>query len=338
MKNSLEERLINKNLDLDFALSISLLVLGLISNTLGLVMSCVNINTLNNSFASILTTSLCLTLQIAVNCFCLATKKYHLQSILLLAVCGNIMFPLILFISGKGLDGNFVNYLFITPIAYGISISKKRYALLPLLALLEYLTIFYYLGQNLPTLNSRMTAFSVSYLSVFCLANIFANAARSYYKKALKLSTRDELTNLYNRRKFNEDIKIGNYRFGVMIDIDNFSICNNTFGHQAGDFILKTLAKIFLSYTCDEFKVYRYGGEEFFILSRFDRKKLEKTLNNIQHEFFSTTNQTISIGVAESLDFASSQEIIKKADENMYFVKRNGKNNISFDGITLVKS
>ena len=337
-KNNLETRLINKNLDLDFVLSISLLILGLTSNIFGLVMSAIDVNTLSNGLANVWSTSLCLILQVAVNIFCLMTKSYRLQAILLLVICGNFMFPLILFASEKGLDGNFVNYLFIAPIAYGISISKRRYVFLPILALLEYLIIFYHLGQNLPTLVYRMISFSISYTSIFCLANMFANSARSYYKKALNLSIKDELTGLYNRRKFNEDIKNENYRFGAMIDIDNFSICNNTFGHQTGDFILKTLAKIFLSYVCDEFKIYRYGGEEFFILSRFDRKNLEKILNNIQHEFFSVTDQTISIGVAEALDFSSSQEVIKKADENMYFVKENGKNNISFDGITLAKS
>ena len=121
-----------------------------------------------------------------------------------------------------------------------------------------------------------------------------------------------------------------------MIDIDDFHLCNNEHGHQFGDLCLKKLGDVCLFVSSDEFKVYRYGGEEFVILSRLSTQETVTKLKNIQNLYYQQMGITISIGVAQNADYLTYQQVLKQADENMFYVKHNGKNNISIDGSSLV--
>ena len=90
-----------------------------------------------------------------------------------------------------------------------------------------------------------------------------------------RLSIRDGLTSLYNRRYFDENlqreaIRAFRQRYGLfllLVDVDNFKEYNDQFGHQKGDGLLKELARLMMFYSRDNVdSVYRYGGDEFAVI------------------------------------------------------------------------
>ncbi|MGC8926350.1 MAG: diguanylate cyclase [Myxococcota bacterium] len=166
------------------------------------------------------------------------------------------------------------------------------------------------------------------------------------YQKTLELSITDALTGLYNRRyffrRFAEVVENSiRYNTGfsiLMIDIDHFKNFNDTYGHKAGDEILKRVAYIFSSRVRKVDIVARYGGEEFIILFPRMKKKeaydlAEKLRKNVELSKFVFEGQpigqkiTISIGVATFPDDSKdAREIVDLADKALYKAKRNGRN------------
>lgn len=164
------------------------------------------------------------------------------------------------------------------------------------------------------------------------------------YYMVKKTAYVDKLTNVYNRNYLQEnedDIKLEDYIL-VAIDIDYFKRVNDTFGHDAGDLVLKEVAKTMLSSTrSKEDIVIRYGGEEFIILAKKQQSDDIKSLSvikriykNIQRKKFrsakgETINVTVSIGVNlhphESRNF---KEAFKLADTALYKAKNEGRNQI----------
>ena len=267
--------------------------------------------------------------------------RYSITCFFLTVGCANFLFPAILFTERMGLSGSFVFYLFIAPIAYGISINKKKWIWAPIATLIEYLFIFVYINNKTASIAAEniylySASFSISYLFIFFITFFFTNILFEHSKKLMKITYHDELTSLYNRRKLDEDLQLQKFRFVAMIDIDNFHDCNNSHGHQFGDLCLKKLAEVCLFVSCDEFKIYRYGGEEFVILSRLQTMETIKKIKDIQNLYYKELGITLSVGVAQNTDYLVPQQVLKKADENMFFVKHNGKNNISLDGTRLV--
>jgi len=164
------------------------------------------------------------------------------------------------------------------------------------------------------------------------------------------LSITDSLTGVYNRRYFDSLIdeylnlsKRGNDNISlIMMDLDDFKEINDTYGHLAGDYILKDLAeaiKSSLKRSTDY--VSRYGGDEFVILLYdTDEEGTKKIANMIKHSVsklrirkdFTNNNVeiTVSIGIYSAVPEVDTKkdEIIKKADKALYSAKENGKNQI----------
>jgi len=166
------------------------------------------------------------------------------------------------------------------------------------------------------------------------------------YQKTLELSITDGLTGLYNRRYFFkrfaevvENAQRYNTVFSIlMIDIDHFKLFNDTYGHKAGDEILKRVAYIFSSRIRKVDIVARYGGEEFVVLfPRMKKKEAidmgEKLRKNVELSKFVFEGKplgqkiTISIGVASYPDDSrDAKEIVEIADRALYEAKRRGRN------------
>lgn len=161
------------------------------------------------------------------------------------------------------------------------------------------------------------------------------------------LSITDELTKLYNYRHLQTQLKneiLRAKRFGysfslLMLDIDYFKNCNDTYGHLAGDAILAQLATLIRETIREVDFPARYGGEEFAIILPFTtpeeaKKTAERILLKISaHEFLINHNKTIkltvSIGCSSYPHDATSQEdLIKKSDEALYWVKTHGRNQV----------
>ncbi|WP_418185934.1 diguanylate cyclase domain-containing protein [Aliarcobacter vitoriensis] len=164
-----------------------------------------------------------------------------------------------------------------------------------------------------------------------------------------KLSMYDGLTNIKNRRFFDEifektynDVKREKSNLAIMmIDIDFFKPYNDNYGHGKGDETLKRVA-LTLQKTLHRPNdlVARYGGEEFVVLIKdIDEDGLNNIANNIlkaikelniEHKFSSIESfLTISIGICffNSNNNLTKTEILLRADETLYNVKHSGKNN-----------
>ena len=172
------------------------------------------------------------------------------------------------------------------------------------------------------------------------------------YAEILKYATLDALTGFYNRRQLDERIKQevaqakrkNSSLCAIMADIDFFKQVNDTYGHTAGDLVLKTIAKIMRSQLREYDIAARYGGEEFVILlphtnlqeaqrvcERLRKSVSEKVIDiekvNTKNRI-KTINISISIGVCEYNMEDTPSELVMKIDKALYQAKEGGRNKI----------
>lgn len=167
------------------------------------------------------------------------------------------------------------------------------------------------------------------------------------FELTYKLATTDGLTDLYNHRFFQEQMKICiddckryNRNFSlIMIDIDFFKKFNDTYGHQAGDAVLRGVAHTLKRNVRSSDIVCRYGGEEMAIILKdtaFEEANLiaDKICKTIAAKPFkiaaNTEKQvTISLGVSTyPICGLETQEMIEFADRGLYAAKENGRNQV----------
>jgi len=158
------------------------------------------------------------------------------------------------------------------------------------------------------------------------------------------LSERDPLTNVYNRRSFfiklDDVIKeqhINETPFSlIMFDIDHFKKINDTYGHLIGDDTLRRLTSLINEDKRSNDLVYRYGGEEFFILLKNTELKGAVQLAKRLHKLISDLkipkvgHITVSMGVVEYGKDESVDDVIKRVDDLMYDAKEAGRNQIKY--------
>ena len=172
------------------------------------------------------------------------------------------------------------------------------------------------------------------------------NIENAYHEEIYRLTTIDGLTQVYNKRYFIETLEreIGRaqrYRRDlslIMFDIDNFKHINDTYGHLAGDYVLKQLAAVIKARIRREDILSRYGGEEFaIILPEIDAynsmqfaEKIRRLIEKAMFRFEDTDIPvTISIGVASiKVDLEDPNDFIRIADTNLYEAKAQGKNRV----------
>jgi diguanylate cyclase (GGDEF)-like protein len=145
-------------------------------------------------------------------------------------------------------------------------------------------------------------------------------------------SSFDTLTGFYNRAVFNKAAKqmTDSKAFSIiLLDIDDFKKVNDTYGHDYGDTVIKTVAAIIRKSFNKHYTCYRFGGDEFSIMSNeADREKIEYQLRTMISNFAEMRENgsllpTVSYGYSifpggEKLDF---NKIFKEADEQMYKFK-----------------
>jgi diguanylate cyclase (GGDEF)-like protein len=119
-----------------------------------------------------------------------------------------------------------------------------------------------------------------------------------------------------------------------MFDIDHFKFVNDTYGHQAGDAVLKETAKLISKHIRDADLLARYGGEEFMILTpHTDRenafmlaKKLRETVRTAR--FNGVQHITCSFGVAQFHSSDTIDSFLKRIDDALYRAKNNGRDRV----------
>jgi len=172
------------------------------------------------------------------------------------------------------------------------------------------------------------------------------NILRESEHKYQELSIIDDLTQLYNSRHFYAQLKreierSNRYKHPLtlmMLDIDNFKMFNDTYGHIEGDYVLSQIGQVVKSCLRGTDSAYRYGGEEFTVIlpmttseegmviaKRMQAKLAKKTFSPLSvQEIY----MTISIGIAQYKPKEEMKEFVQRADQFMYEAKKNGKNRI----------
>ncbi|WP_395007432.1 diguanylate cyclase [Undibacterium sp.] len=166
------------------------------------------------------------------------------------------------------------------------------------------------------------------------------------YRSLRTLVMRDGLTGLYNHTAIKEDLmaKMSSASRSVtcvavaMLDLDNFKRVNDTYGHQMGDQVLRTLSHLLRQRLRKSDVVGRYGGEEFIIIfpnttadvARTVLEKVRIAFNKIHHvaeqgEFC----VGFSAGIADSRQTTSPEDLLTIADAALYRAKHSGKNQIA---------
>ena len=155
----------------------------------------------------------------------------------------------------------------------------------------------------------------------------------------------DPLTNCYNKKEvevlldkfLKESLRYNKPLSIMMLDIDFFKKVNDTYGHLAGDYVLKEVANIIKSTIRSSDVCGRFGGEEFIVILPDTKlngamKLAERIRNNIQNHKFIFQNQeipvTISIGITSASKNDSLFSLIERADNALYEAKENGRDQV----------
>ncbi len=155
----------------------------------------------------------------------------------------------------------------------------------------------------------------------------------------------DSLTGLYTRtylehilrRELNRSLRAGFPISLMVVDIDNFKKVNDTFGHEAGDLLLKKAGQLILKTIRAGDIAIRYGGEEFIIIlphtslegAGIVAERLRKTFEGLELSYKGhVIKATVSIGVVQIMNFDEPAKDIERADMALYRAKREGKNRV----------
>ena len=170
---------------------------------------------------------------------------------------------------------------------------------------------------------------------------------REYNSKLKQIAETDPLTGLMNRRSAVQEIEevvkesiALKYLFCLAIgDIDFFKTVNDTYGHEAGDYILQSLAKEFRNFMKARGFVARWGGEEFlFVLPRMNGDEamavldeLRLSVKNKEYVYKEhTIKLTMTFGVEEFSKLTGVEKTIEDADKKLYIGKQNGRDRVVF--------
>lgn len=166
-----------------------------------------------------------------------------------------------------------------------------------------------------------------------------------------KLVEYDALTNLHNRRygsmkldEIKEDAAATGKGYSIgMCDIDFFKKVNDTYGHDAGDDVLRAVAKVLSDNITGKGLVARWGGEEFVIaFDKLDYMQVAELLKDMAHQIRALEvpagdqiiKVTMSMGCVQADINATWDEMLKEADELLYYSKEHGRNQINIKDCT----
>jgi diguanylate cyclase (GGDEF)-like protein len=201
------------------------------------------------------------------------------------------------------------------------------------------------------SLNSdQPNAFDAQDLQFFSVIGYQMAASLEHFQRfsSIKnIAIYDTLTNLYNRRYFEEGLEIEVQKsFSsktplslIMVDIDHFKKMNDTFGHPEGDKILREIASLLKTSVRKKDTVARYGGEEFILIlpganleeSSMIAERIRQSVERTAFEVRQTRlNITISLGISNFPVHRpkSDKELVKMADLALYEAKNAGRNRV----------
>lgn len=231
------------------------------------------------------------------------------------------------------------------------SLHRKhiRFILLSPIALFTYLRSFYVSLQRpapypLPehVANSFQVAWAIIvFLIIFIVLQIFVYYAAASQDELRNEAMHDKLTGLPNRVYMSEylqtvsEAKDQSQYWLAIIDLDDFKICNDTYGHNCGDYVLVTIANILKS---PGIEVCRWGGEEFLLVGKRVNngpvallQQIRQTVHDYDFEYEGKhIHMTMTIGMAWKKPEMSLDEWISTADKKLYEGKAAGKDRVCY--------
>lgn len=163
---------------------------------------------------------------------------------------------------------------------------------------------------------------------------------RNHVVRLSYMAFHDELTGVYNCAGYEHLLSALDFEstYIMLVDVDNFKGVNDTFGHDAGDKILTKIVKLLkINFRSDDC-ICRIGGDEFVVFMVQSapgmKELLIRKISKINESLSDTSDGlpavSISAGVVFGSCIANDENIIQKADDALYRIKRNGKNGIAF--------
>jgi diguanylate cyclase (GGDEF)-like protein len=163
--------------------------------------------------------------------------------------------------------------------------------------------------------------------------------------KYKKEASTDQLTKLFNRRSFDKILESAIDLYNdkkiafslILIDLDNFKILNDKYGHAIGDKVLQKFGQILNNNMRQEDSAFRYGGEEFAIIASGDilqniKMFVERIRNQVKNNIVRNGKEeirfTFSAGIASMHGKLSAEHLIEATDAALYFAKKHGKDQI----------
>ena len=174
----------------------------------------------------------------------------------------------------------------------------------------------------------------------------YQDALKKNYHASLSMAITDSLTGLFNRHYLDahlqnmvqQSLANGKPLSAMIMDMDDFKLVNDDYGHKSGDEVLQQLSKIIIDSVRSSDLAARFGGEEFVILlpetdfiSTYEladrmRRKIQDNAFNVSHEI-GIIHKTTSVGIATlDLNGDTGTDLLKRADEALYISKSQGKN------------
>ena len=273
-------------------------------------------------------------------------------------IFGVILLYIILFTLFMGWNSGFVNLMFGMTVSFFAALFFPKYARVNKYVTLNYsatylitfFILFYcckytnfrsFLNPS-PQIVSIMYFFNtIETFTLIIVFTCFYINRNNYFRRVLsRRGDFDALTDIYNRYAVNTELnylyKYNKSRLCIaIVDIDFFKKVNDTYGHLAGDYILKQVSQIFK--TLPPKVLYgRFGGEEFMLLScNYSYKEFVKILEDlrtyIEKQVFVFDNNelkiTVSIGAYKDSKL-DKIELLKAVDNNLYIAKESGRNRV----------
>lgn len=190
---------------------------------------------------------------------------------------------------------------------------------------------------------------ALTFIFLYVCSVLFSIEVR-YMKRSLEqenynlgvMANYDPLTHLLNRRSMNVHLKKAlenaeEQEFClIMADIDNFKQVNDTYGHACGDTVLKMISAVISDDVRSDDYVCRWGGEEILILIRANIEVAGSVAQRICEDIANTCithddihlHVTMTLGVAQGSAGDTIRGLIEKADQNLYYGKKHGKNQV----------
>lgn len=304
----------------------------------------------------------CFSIIIYVLCFELLQRKKTWEYVIIVFV--EIYLFMILSIVCLGWEFGFQHYcigfvassVFSDYFVVHSNVVRKRSILLGVANVVIYMVLRFWTYYNQPVyvLNNDIltnifyvgnTAAGFAFLIMYIA--IYSDTVMKLEGELYEMANRDPLTGLYNRRQVIQIMKTlaedaSKNKFAIaMLDVDYFKTINDTYGHDAGDEVLKALANILVAEKSGNKHIQfgRWGGEEFMIVCdnyNGNKKEIAELFETLRQQISEDVIQyagneikfTVTIGLAFYESGKTLDDFVKEADAKLYKGKENGRNQV----------